>query len=62
MKQKKLGSGSFGFAHLARHGSGTQNVAVKKLKSTSSVSSPDDFLLFLESEVDFSSVANLLQV
>ena len=28
MKQKKLGPGSFGFAHLARHGSGTQNVAV----------------------------------
>lgn len=62
MKQKKLGSDSFGFVHFARHGSSTQNVVVKKLKNTCSLCSPDDFLRFVEYEVDFSSVANLLPV
>lgn len=114
LKQKNLGSGSFGSVHLARHGSSSQNVVVKKLKSTSidsqmrfvkeakilnsvkghrnisnflgfcsephsimmqyssfnfiylgvekSVSSLDDFLRFVDSELNFSSVANLLLI
>ncbi len=34
-KQKKLGSGSFGFVYLAKHAGTSQNVVVKKLKSVS---------------------------
>ena len=35
VKQKKLGSGSFGCVHLTRHGSSSQNVFIKKRKSMS---------------------------
>ena len=114
VKQKKLGSGSFGSVQLARHGSSLQNVVIKKLKSTSidsqmrflkeakilnsvkghrtisnflgfcsephsimmqyssfnfghlgiekNVSSVDDFLRFVDSELEFWSVVSLLPI